>query len=314
MPIRRSLNFGYEHEPDYNLLRVFEALYEERSASRAALRLNITQSAVSQRLKTLRELFNDPLFKNTGRGLAPTVRAVALMPQVMASLDQCRACFALFKEAGDDATCQVVVGMSDDFEIAAGSTILRTFAEKLPEVRLVIKQTNTKLVKDMLLARDIDLAVTAGGFDSLSLSRRVISALDDAVVTTKSSLKKNQTEMTIDDIVSRPHLLVQAGGFIGTTDAILHKLGKKRTIIAATSHFSSIAHLLKGTNYIVNMPVHAARALCEISNELCWFPQPLPVNHLNVQVGWKSTSINDGILEQSKDLLIEVLCGLKWQI
>lgn len=310
----RHIDWGFDQEPDFNLLRIFDALFEERSATKAAQRLNLTQSAVSQRLKTLRDIFQDPLFQNTGRGLAPTARAVALMPQVERTLEQCRACFSMFKDSDTAAVCQVAVGMSDDFEIAAGAEILRNFAGKLPAVRLVFKQTNTKLVKDMLLAGDIDLSVTAGGLDSLALSRRIISPLDDAVVCCKSTVKEGQTEMTVEDIVSRPHLLVQAGGFIGTTDAILHNMGYKRTIAAATSHFSSIQHLIRGTNYLVNMPVHAARALCNVCGDLTWFPQPLEVNRLNVQVGWKSTSIHEGVLEASKDLLIEVLQDIRWTL
>lgn len=301
-------------DPDFNLLRIFEALYEERSASRAAIRLNLTQSAVSQRLKALRQHFNDPLFKNTGRGLAPTARAVALMPHVQETLQRCRACFSFFNDAGLDSVIQqLVIGMSDDFELAAGNEIIRVFTEQLPMIRIVFKQTNTKLAKDMLLARDIDLAVTAGGFDSLSLSRRLISLIDDSVIATKSSCREGQTEMTVEDIVSRPHLLVQAGGFIGTTDSILKQMGHRRIIRTATSHFGAIPYLIKGTDLIVNAPVHVARALCEHNPDLCWFPQPLKVNALNVQVGWKNSSSYDTLFTQAKDLLISVLMGINWR-
>lgn len=301
--------------PDLNLLRIFEALYEERSSSRAAVRLNLSQSAVSQRLKTLRELFNDPLFKNTGRGLAPTARAVALMPRVIESLNSCRDCFALFKAAGStEYVRQITIGMSDDFEMAAGNAIIRGFEEKLPGVRLAFRQTNTKLAKDMLLARDIDIAVTAGGFDSLSLTRRLISPIDDAVITTRGSCRKGQKMMTVEDIVTRPHLLVQAGGFIGTTDAILKQFGKHRTIKAATSHFSAVPYLLAGTDLIANVPVHAARAMCRANPDLIWFPQPLPVNTVSLQVGWKTSSAADPLFARTKDLLIEILEGLSWRI
>ena len=60
---------------DFNLnaFRVLEAVFEEGSASRAAIRLNITQSAVSATLAQLRNAYNDPLFVRTGRGLKPTL-------------------------------------------------------------------------------------------------------------------------------------------------------------------------------------------------------------------------------------------------
>ena len=60
---------------DLNLLKVFEALHDEGSASRAALRLGVTQSAVSAALRRLRGVYDDPLFARTGRGLTPTLRA-----------------------------------------------------------------------------------------------------------------------------------------------------------------------------------------------------------------------------------------------
>lgn len=65
---------------DLNLLRVFEALYQEGSATRAAVRLNLGQSAVSAALGRLRAMYGDPLFTRTGRGLTATQRAHELSP------------------------------------------------------------------------------------------------------------------------------------------------------------------------------------------------------------------------------------------
>lgn len=60
---------------DLNLLPVFEAAYEERSLSRAAARLAMTQSAVSHALTRLRALFRDELFVRQARGVLPTAAA-----------------------------------------------------------------------------------------------------------------------------------------------------------------------------------------------------------------------------------------------
>ena len=57
------------------LIPVFDAILSEGSLSRAADRLGVTQSAVSQALARLRKLANDELFENTGRGVRPTPRA-----------------------------------------------------------------------------------------------------------------------------------------------------------------------------------------------------------------------------------------------
>ena len=63
---------------DLNLLLALQVLLEEASVSRAADRLNITQPAMSKTLSRLRDVFDDPLFTRSGRGIQPTPRAQAL--------------------------------------------------------------------------------------------------------------------------------------------------------------------------------------------------------------------------------------------
>src|SRR6185295_20190914 len=65
---------------DLNLFLVLHAVLEERSATKAAARLHVTQSAVSNGLARLRQLLGDPLVVRHGRGLVPTPRAEQLAP------------------------------------------------------------------------------------------------------------------------------------------------------------------------------------------------------------------------------------------
>ncbi|MGO2240338.1 MAG: LysR family transcriptional regulator [Halomonas sp.] len=85
---------------DLNLLKVFEALYGEGSASLAATRLALTQSAVSTALKRLRDVDGDPLFQRTGRGLAPTLLAQQLKPVVSEVLHKIRQSLAMVSPSG----------------------------------------------------------------------------------------------------------------------------------------------------------------------------------------------------------------------
>ena len=71
---------------DLNLLVAFDALFDERSVSRAAERLALTQPTVSGKLNQLRQLFDDPLFVRTQRGMLPTPRAEFLADPVKALL------------------------------------------------------------------------------------------------------------------------------------------------------------------------------------------------------------------------------------
>lgn len=85
---------------DLNLLPVFEAAYEERSLSRAAVRLAMTQPAVSHALTRLRAAFRDPLFVRHSRGVNPTPVADAIYQRLGEALGLVRA--ALDESRGFD--------------------------------------------------------------------------------------------------------------------------------------------------------------------------------------------------------------------
>ena len=71
---------------DLNLLLAFEVLVDERSVTRAARRLNVTQSAMSASLKRLREALDDPILLQHGKAMMPTSHALALAPEVSAAI------------------------------------------------------------------------------------------------------------------------------------------------------------------------------------------------------------------------------------
>jgi DNA-binding transcriptional LysR family regulator len=100
-------------EVDLNLLRVFDTLFEQRSVTRAAARLGLTQSAVSHALGRLRLAVGDPLFVRGSGGLQPTARAAAIAAGIHDGLVQLRTAFSpsLF----DPATAR------RQFTISAGS-------------------------------------------------------------------------------------------------------------------------------------------------------------------------------------------------
>ena len=80
---------------DLNLLVTFDALYAERSASKAAQRIGVTQSAVSHSLRRLRQLLDDELFVRTRNGLEPSALAIEISEAVRTSL---RAAYAALVE------------------------------------------------------------------------------------------------------------------------------------------------------------------------------------------------------------------------
>lgn len=139
--------------PDLNLLRLFDILYEERSVTRAAARLGLTQSAVSHALGRLRAAFEDDLFTRGPGGLLPTARATELAPRVHDILVTIRAAFA---PAGfDPATGE------RSFTIASNTYFAHLiFPRLVASARAAAPGVSLRLVSvDQALADDLDEAV-----------------------------------------------------------------------------------------------------------------------------------------------------------
>ena len=73
---------------DLNLLKVFDAVFEERNLVLAGRRLHLSQSAVSHALSRLREVVGDELFVRTGRGMVPTGGALRMAPALRDALPE----------------------------------------------------------------------------------------------------------------------------------------------------------------------------------------------------------------------------------
>ncbi len=289
---------------DLNLLKVFEALHDESSASRAALRLGVTQSAVSAALRRLRDVYADQLFVRTGRGLAPTLRANQLKPVISDALNKCRQSLAMVDPAASQYEGRsVIVGLSDDFEIAYGRRLIKEIAQRAPKLRLIFRQTHSQIVAQALMERSVDLAITAGGFAERLLSRQVLGEGGYQCLVDPDSLIDGQQEITLDEFVAREHILVSSGGFIGITDEGLAGLGLSRRVCASTTHFAALPFLLKGSQAVATIPAHAAQSIAAVSG-LTVLPCPLALPRYPIELGWRTNSQLDPLLLKVREAIV----------
>ncbi|GEK51756.1 LysR family transcriptional regulator [Vreelandella venusta] len=288
---------------DLNLLKVFEALYEEGGASRAATRLGLTQSAVSAALKRLRDVYGDPLFLRTGRGLAPTLLAQQLKPVVSEALQKIRQSLAMVSPSGRSFEGRsVTVGLSDDFEIAIGSRLIERAAHAMPGLRLVFRQAHSQVVADALAGRNLDLAISSGGLARSGLSRCLLGEASYACVVDPEHWAT--AVLDIEGFVSAEHILVSSGGFVGIVDEVLAERELSRRVVAATTHFAALPYLLKGTSAIATIPAHAAVSIAAMTG-LKVLPCPLPLGHFSVELGWRTADGNDVLLRTIRPLVEE---------
>jgi DNA-binding transcriptional LysR family regulator len=145
---------------DLNLLPVFEAIYMERSLTRASETLHITQPAVSNALARMRVALGDPLFVREARGMAPTPAAQALIGPVREALARLRSGLgqrARFDPATSERAFNISMG-----EVVAGllAPVLAARLEKVaPGVRLNILQLEREKIARELAGGGLDFAV-----------------------------------------------------------------------------------------------------------------------------------------------------------
>lgn len=288
---------------DLNLLKVFEALYEERGASRAAIRLGVTQSTVSAALARLRRMYADHLFERTGRGLQPTARAHALRPLVATALEHCRQSLALAMPRNEYGARTLTLGLSDDYEIALGGALIALISSRMPGLRLILRQTHSLVAGDMLMAREIDLSLTASGVTARTLGRQLVGMGGYACVADPSQLP--DASLDIHAYLRREHVLVSSGGFVGIVDEALSARGLGRKVRASTTHFAALPHLLLDSDRIATLPAHAANALARTSRLQC-LPCPLPLPRYPVELGWRTEGLRDPAIQALKTLLADL--------
>src|SRR5688572_2681204 len=126
-----------------NLLVVLDTVLAERSVARAAKRLHVTPSAISNALARLRATVGDPLVARSGRGIVPTPRALELAPILSRSLEELDR--AVFGGGFDPATTtqQFTVAIADVGQIVRVPRLAKLLGAEMPAARLRVVAIDT---------------------------------------------------------------------------------------------------------------------------------------------------------------------------
>jgi len=246
---------------DLNLCTVFFAIWQERSVTRAAERLLLSQAAVSSALNRFRKLTGDPLFVRAKHAMVPTVRA-----QTMAfSLEEQLAALMACVKEGDlfdpmSSRRRFLLGASDDFEIAFGPLLIQRLSILAPHVRVVFRQTNSHVVERMLEDRSIEVAIVGRHFTAKWLSTRKIGTANYSCLLDARSCNVS-LPISLTDYLRLPHILISFAGDTGAVDDALQAQGRTRSVVASLSHFAGAPLFLSQSPAIATLPTHAAHAL-----------------------------------------------------
>lgn len=259
---------------DLNLLVTLAILLEEGSVTRAARRLGITQSAVSHKLKRLRELLGDPLFVAGKQGLVPTERALALGKPLREALEQVVATVAE-DPPFDPATAQkqFVISGADIFEFVGLPRVLELIAAEAPLISLVVTSRQLDLFERMERG-EVHFAFGPTFPDRAGL--RQIKLFDEPfVVIGRADHPLLRKKLTLDAYLGAEHVLIspqgRPGGFV---DDALARLGKTRRVAVQVGHFATAPFLVARSDLLLTAPASLAR---EASCHLALRQRPVPL-------------------------------------
>ncbi|MGD8430170.1 MAG: LysR family transcriptional regulator [Ectothiorhodospiraceae bacterium] len=278
---------------DLNLLAAFEAILTERSITRAADRLGMSQPALSHALNRMRKLLNDPLFVRGARGMAPTPRARQLAVPIREALTLIRNTLSeqwLFDYANAERTFRLA--MSDYGDSVVLPALLAHLQQVAPSVRIEVEPTIPGALAGALRAGDLDLAI--GSLDFLERDFRSEPLLRERFVcVVRPDHPQVRGALTPRLFASLPHVEVTHSRRIGPPlDELLSAEGLQRTIAAAVPSFLSVPVIVAATDLIGILPWRVAQSFGTVLG-LRLLDPPLPLGEAHVGQFWHTGADSD---------------------
>jgi DNA-binding transcriptional LysR family regulator len=243
-----------------NLLAAFDALLRERSVTRAARRMGVTQSAMSGSLAQLRELFDDQLFRRAAHGIEPTPRALALAQPIHAGLTMLQQ--ALTPSAFDARVSQrrFVLAASDYVEFVLMPPLLARLSREAPSVRIEVRPWGLHEVPSLLARGEADLMV--GFYDELPAHHAQQLLFDEEYTCiVRKRHPRIRRKPTLEAWLKESHVLVsQRGDSPGSVDRALAARKLQRTVAARVSHFLMVPVLVARTDLVAALSARVVAA------------------------------------------------------
>ena len=282
---------------DLNLLRVFDEVMAERSLTRAARNLSLTQPAVSNALRRLRETLGDELVQRSGQGMAPTPRALAIWPAVREALRQLQESLipnefvpgeahTTFVLAMADATAaELVPGLTDILEREAPGVTMRVVPLTTRDPRLLLEEEACDLAVGYFPSVLADLTAREQSGEPVPfMHQRLYDAEYVCVMRRGHALARGP--FTLERFCSARHMLVSFSGRpYGFIDESLAALGRKRQVVLTVNQFFTAGRVVANSNLLGVMPRHFVR-VTGIAEQLVLRPLPFAVSPVHVDALW----------------------------
>lgn len=290
---------------DLNLLVAFDALFDERSVTRAAERLAVTQPTVSGLLKRLRRTFSDQLFLRTSHGILPTPRAEALAGPIKNLLASAQS--LVTPEAFDPATAETTIKIcgSDYPQFAVISPLIEAIRKVAPKIRvLVAPRPDANTLADLFTRGEMDLCISTREVVLADLTSRLLFR-DRYICVARKGHPLKARKASVRQLCAFDHLLVDPTGtsFSGVVDTILGRSQHRRRVAVAVPTFHFLFDILLSDDFIAFVPEGLLR---KRRSDLRIFETDLALPAIEVLASWHPRLNGDAQHKWLRELLVKV--------
>lgn len=261
----------------------------ERSVSKAAEKMSITQSAMSHVLHRLRQQLDDPVLVKTSHGMQPTKRALSLIEpvgDVLRKIEQ----LTRPPDRFDPAISQqrFVMAATDYLEFLVLPPLIERLVELAPTVDIHVQRTESEFPIDKLEKNNVDMVL---GFEVMlsppALFQR-LKLFDDriaCVVRTDHPLAREE-ELTLEKYLAANHMLIsRTGSNTGLIDDWLAERQQERRIGLIVPHFLSAALIVAQTDMLLSLPLRIGQKIAKLA-PLKILPLPFDLPVFNLVMIW----------------------------
>lgn len=301
---------------DLNLLVYLDVLLRERNVTKAANQLGISQPAMSNGLRRLRQLFDDPLLVRTSEGMTPTERASELAPlvrSVLVDIEKAVQPKSAFEPERGERVFRIMA--SDYTESTLIPPLLRELRETAPGVALDILTPSDVSFLDVEQGR-VDMVINR--FDNMPQSFHQNTVWEDDYSCLLSVDNPILQSFDLEAYLQAQHVWVSKTGMgvgvginpkdeqrLGWVDEALHKQGRKRQISVFTRHYQAAMLLAEQKDLVVTIPTKAAEVQSN-NPRVVVRPPPFEIPPFELKMAWSPLLQHNPAHQWLRRLVIKV--------
>lgn len=270
---------------DLNLLLVFDALMQEQNLSRAALRLHMSQPAVSNALARLRQQLGEPLFQRTARGMLPTAQAQVLYGPVQQALRLLQ--IGLGPQEAFDTQAEYVfrLSMSDAAEVSLLPALLAHIKEVAPGVVLSVHPDDANTLSKQLASGELDLAIDYLHFDDTDLRYQPLLE-EEVVVIGCAGHPAFAGGLTLAGLQQSQHVSLHSRAGRGSPiEIVLGSVKVRRQVQLYVPHFLAIPAIVAQSELLGIVTRRQAEHFAQLY-DLQIAPLPMPMDAVQISLIW----------------------------